>query len=184
MYNINLIPKDNTSKEETNLGTYPDNDQFTEVLTLCSVLLVGLASGGVNIVGKLSKMVDEIFSDSRLRDSIHKLTVHNDLKASRKFRNCFKEILLKNSNGKVEGTGGNVDAGTKLLESHREIIDTTINKDSDYENQCYDFSFLVTVIGGGTGTGGVLELQEIINKVDTIPIVFFSINQRSKHKEE
>lgn len=110
------------------------------------IAAVGVGGAGCNVV-------------SRICDSlcpIDTIAINTDRKALESISADMKLFICKEVT-KGEGTRGDVRLGKKCAKVHEEAIQNTLRG--------YDAVFIVTGLGGGTGTGATSVVAEICNRL-------------------
>jgi cell division GTPase FtsZ len=77
-------------------------------------------------------------------------------------------VLIGSSRAKGHGTGGNVSVGRKIMKEELELAMGAVRK-ANIEKP--EMIFLITGIGGGTGTGGGPVLAERIKITYNVPLI-------------
>jgi cell division GTPase FtsZ len=77
-------------------------------------------------------------------------------------------VLIGSSRAKGHGTGGSVEMGKKIMEEELELAMSTVRKANTEKPEMI---FLITGIGGGTGTGGAPILAERIKITYNVPLL-------------
>lgn len=123
-----------------------DKQKYPEPTIVCA----GIGGGGCNIVSELSRKRGNVIHYCLNTDSISNAK-RNDIR----YLNVGLEYTLDNRD-----SGGYPEVARKGFKEDAGVIDTKVFADAD-------FVVLVVALGGGTGSGGVVEVIRLLKKTET-----------------
>lgn len=141
---LNTLTKNGDAQMETNATE-------TDITIEPRVAVVGLGGAGCNIASGFYKALEPV-------DTI---AINTDKKALDETA-ADKKVYICKAVTKGEGTKGDARIGKKCARIHEDEIEKAIGKQ--------DIVFLVTGLGGGTGTGAASVVAEICNRKNIIVI--------------
>lgn len=139
--------------------------------------LVGVGGAGSKVVDQFYKkdLVGTIFSrfSSEKKDDIIGIAIDtSDFLESLKNIPLTNRVMIGKSRAKGHGTGGNVRLGKAIAQEELEIAIATFRKAHEEKPELI---FLITGLGGGTGTGGASLIARRLKNEYKVPIIGFYI---------
>lgn len=133
-----------------------------------SIVCVGIGGGGCNIVSELSKKRREVNLYCLNTDALS-----NAKRGDVKSINVGTEYILDNRD-----SGGYVEVAKKAFKENSALIDFQVLRRAD-------LVLLVTALGGGTGSGGTIEMVKLLKKENT-PYKVFAVRpfEFEDHRKE
>ena len=133
------------------------------------IVIIGIGDSGCNIVNRIA-------TDNTKNKLINFFVINTDMQFFQKNNICDENYVIFDNVTNGLGTGGNIKIGQKTAEENVEKIKKII--------QNADVVFIITGLGGGTGTGISPFIAKICreNKILTISIVTRPFNFEGKQK--
>jgi len=121
------------------------------------IKIIGVGGAGTNAVDRLKlENLDQV-----------NLAVINTDGQSINMSPISEKILLGRGVTRGLSTGGEVEMGRLAAESDKELLKKTV--------EGYDLIFILTGLGGGTGSGAAPVLAEIAMNSDALGVAFFTM---------
>ena len=138
--------------------------------------VVGVGGGGCSIVSRMATLINQ-----GLDSSISLIAINTDAQALEKCKN-IKQILIGKSLNRGLGSGMDPDKGKKAAETDKDNLSGIFKR--------ADMTFLVSCLGGGSGSGALPVLADLASKAGSLVVgvvtkpFAFEGNQRAKIAEE
>ncbi len=122
-----------------------------------TIVCVGIGGGGCNIVSELNKKRREVDQYCLNTDALS-----NAKRSDVTTMNIGREYILDNGD-----SGGHVEVAKKAFREDSKLIDIQLLKRAD-------LVLVVTALGGGTGSGGTVEMVKLM-KGEKVPFKIFAV---------